>query len=98
MNPNDEFAWVNDFLNRKVHTVLTKEILKATPDQDLEQVVVDDIMSKFDEDHSNEFQIVEGLSKGRQSIYTTWCLEAEVNNGGFDQYFSILQEKVLLWL
>lgn len=87
MKPDDEFAWVNGFLNRKVHNILTREILEDTSDADLEQTVIDNIMSKFDKDFSNEFEIVEGLSKGQQTIYSTWCLEAEVNNGGFDQYF-----------
>ena len=29
----------------------------------------------------------DGLSKKEQAIYSIWWLEAEVNNGGFHQYF-----------
>ncbi|MEO9802539.1 MAG: DUF4375 domain-containing protein [Reichenbachiella sp.] len=84
---DNELDWVNEFLNRKIHKVLTKQILDNVSDDELEQTVVDNIMEKFDKDFSNEFEIVSELSNGRKWIYTSWCLEAEVNNGGFIQYF-----------
>lgn len=74
-------------MNRKIHKVLTKEILDNVDDNELEQTVVDNIMEKFDKNFTNEFEVVSGLSNGRKWIYTSWCLETEVNNGGFIQYF-----------
>ena len=84
---DNEFDWVNDFMNRKIHKVLTKEILNDVNDDDLEQTVIDNIMEKFDKNFTNEYEVVSELSNGRKWIYTSWCLEAEVNNGGFIQYF-----------
>jgi hypothetical protein len=35
----------------------------------------------------DELEIVRGLSRGYRMLYSTWLLETEVNNGGFNQFF-----------
>ncbi|PTB97205.1 hypothetical protein C9994_03915 [Marivirga lumbricoides] len=81
------FYWVSDFLNRKIHKTLTKKILGGVNNDQLEQTVVDNIMNKFNKNFTTEYEVLSQLSKGRVLIYTSWCLEAEINNGGFIQYF-----------
>ena len=65
---------------------LTVEILKSLPDDQLEDAIRDYVSSKID-NYEHEFEIVTALPKEFQMVYATWYLEAEVYNGGFNQYF-----------
>src|SRR5439155_4328400 len=67
--------------------ILTLEILKAVPDEKLEGAVLDHIRSKLGDDYEHEYEIVTSLSKGFQMVHATSGVDAEVNNGGFNQYF-----------
>jgi hypothetical protein len=78
---------LEDFEKRPIHKTLTVDILKNTKDENLEQTIIDNIQTMFNEDFSNQEEIVRGLSAGQKAIYMTWILEAEVNNGGFNQYY-----------
>jgi len=69
------------------YPVLTLEILKAIPDEKLEAAIVDHADYKIGDNSDGEYKIVTGLSKGLQIIYSTWLVEEEVDNGGFNQYF-----------
>lgn len=67
---------------------LTREALEAVPDEELELAIIDFISDyKIKKNYSNAYKIVTGLPKGLQYMYATWWLEAEVYNGGFNQYF-----------
>ena len=80
---------IEAFLNRPVYSTLTASILDSISDEMLEQTIIDNILKKIETTNSykKQFKIVKSLSKGRQAIFATWTLEAEVNNGGFNQYF-----------
>lgn len=80
---------IKDFMNRPIYTNLTLKILDSINDDNLEQTIIDNIYAKLDSGNSYEkdYQIITSLSKGRQAVFATWGLEAEVNNGGFNQYF-----------
>ena len=80
---------IEAFKNRPIYTKLTLQILDSVHDENLEQTIIDNIFSKQDSINSYEknYSILKSLSKGRQAIFATWGLEAEVNNGGFNQYF-----------
>lgn len=77
---------IQNFDNRPIHKVLTKDIIERTIDDDLEQFVFDNI-SILDNDQKEEFEFIQALSKGQQMVYSTWMVEAEVNNGGFDLFY-----------
>lgn len=66
---------------------LTADIIKNTKDENLEQVIIDHIHTKMNEDFSNEEDVVRNLSRGQRAVYVTWIVEAEVNNGGFNQFY-----------
>ena len=67
---------------------LTREILEAIPDDELEEAIVHYVIEKkIKDDDEHEDEIVRSLPKGLQYIYATWLLEAEIDNGGFNQYF-----------
>jgi hypothetical protein len=80
---------IEAFKNRPIFTELTQQMLDSVSDDNLEQTIIDNIFSKQDSIGSNDknYSIIKSLSKGRQAVFATWGLEAEVNNGGFNQYF-----------
>jgi hypothetical protein len=80
---------LEDFIKRPIYSVLTTRILDTIRDDRLEQTIIDNIFSKLESTESSEkqYEIVKSMSVGRQAIFATWGLEAEVNNGGFNQYF-----------
>lgn len=75
------------FENRMIYEKLTKEIIDSASDDDLLQIVYDNICSRFNSGYSDDFEIVSSLSPGQQAVYATWWVEAEVNNGGFNQFY-----------
>lgn len=75
------------FMNRPVYLNLSLDIIEAAPDSEVEQIVYDNILAKVDPNWEQEFEIISGLSDGRKMIYSTWLVEAEVYNGGFNQYY-----------
>lgn len=66
---------------------MTSEIIDQVPDDELLQTVFDNLIEKFPKDYTKEFQTVMTWNKSQQAIYIIWCLEAEVNNGGFNQFY-----------
>jgi len=80
-------ASLDAFAHRRIYKHLDKSILSTIPDSDLEQAVVDYAITKIDGHYDNEAVIVAKLPKGSRALYLTWTVEAEVNNGGFNQYY-----------
>jgi hypothetical protein len=80
---------LEDFLNRPIYLTLTASILDSISDDKLEQTIIDNILKKIEitDSYEKQFELIKSLSLGRQAVFATWTLEAEVNNGGFNQYF-----------
>ena len=78
---------IDTFRNRPIYKILSQEIINKTSDDDLIQVVFDNLCEKFPSEFQNELEVVKTWNQCRQAIYTIWVLEAEVNNGGFNQFF-----------
>lgn len=78
---------VEAFKNRPIHKELTEQIIDTTSDDNLLQIVFDNLLQKQPTDFEKEYEIVMSWNKPRQAIYMIWLLEAEVNNGGFNQYY-----------
>ncbi len=78
---------VEDFKKRTIHRNLTAEIIDTAPDSTLLQTVFDHLSTKLPEDYRKEYQTVTSWSKPQQAIYIIWALEAEINNGGFNQFY-----------
>jgi len=66
---------------------LTVEVIDNTPDEDLLITVFNNLSGRLPYDSTKECQAVLSWNKPRQAIYTIWLLEAEVNNGGFNQFY-----------
>lgn len=78
---------VEAFKRRPIHKLLTEEIIDTTSDENLLQVVFDNLSEKQPADYENEYETVMSWNKSRQAIYMIWALEAEVNNGGYNQFY-----------
>jgi len=79
---------IEDFQNRPIHKMLTEQIIDATSDEELLQVVFDNLSDKQPTDYTKEYKTVTSWNKARQAIYVIWLLEAEVNNGGYNQFYA----------
>ena len=66
---------------------LTLKQIRNMADGDLELSIIDNIDELLGDDYENEYQNFLKLTKGQQAIYSTWILEGEVNNGGFNQFY-----------
>jgi len=78
---------VEAFKNRPIHKELTEQIIDTTSDENLLQVVFDNLSEKQPTDYEKEYETVMSWNKSRQAIYMIWALEAEVNNGGYNQFY-----------
>lgn len=80
-------ASIEAFKNRKRYAALNPEVLGSVPDSELAQVIIDFIDCKVQRAGGRERTALDALSPGFRAVYSTWWIEAEVNNGGFNQYF-----------
>ena len=78
---------VEAFKNRPIHKELSEQIIDTTSDENLLQVVFDNLSEKQPTDYEKEYETVMSWNKSRQAIYMIWALEAEVNNGGYNQFY-----------
>jgi hypothetical protein len=68
---------------------LTENELRAVPDKDLVQKVIDSVLAYVGEPSSDEddYALVRQTPKSAHFFWAMRLLESEVNNGGFEQYF-----------
>jgi hypothetical protein len=78
---------IDAFKNRPVHNELTEQIIDTTSNDNILQVVFDNLSAKLPADYEKEYESVMTWNKSRQAIYMIWALEAEVNNGGYNQFY-----------
>jgi len=78
---------IEDFKNRPIHEVLTGQIIDTTSDDNLLQAVFDNLSEKLPNDYRKEYETVMSWNQSRKAVYIIWYLEAEVNNGGFNQFY-----------
>lgn len=76
------------YKDRNIYPVLTSSIIDAIPDEELTQVITDNVRSKMNAGLSNEYEVVMKQCKPARLIYVLSQIEAEVNNGGFAQFYS----------
>ena len=74
---------------------LKTEDIASIQDEELVFAVMSWMWSKFNSDWSNQnqYNVISSLPKACQNIYSVYTIEAEVNNGGFNQcYFNSSKE------
>lgn len=66
---------------------LTPELLASLSADEVADAIVQHVHLRVAGAWGREAPIVRALPSGVRSIYTTWLVDAEVNAGGFRQYF-----------
>jgi len=76
------------FMNRRKYNTINSSILSEISDDQLIQSIVDYISDEIIRDnYKDQYLLVKALPIGFQHIFGVFLLEAEVNNGGFNQFF-----------
>jgi len=71
----------------KKKNYIKREDLENLDDIKLEFAISDALFEYIGDNYRNEYKKIKRLSKELQYFYATWSFEAEVNNGGFNQFF-----------
>lgn len=67
---------------------LTPALLSNLADDEMADAIVQHVALQVDvEGQDSRDSIVHALPAGTQAVYTTWLVDIEVNNGGFNQFF-----------
>lgn len=72
---------------KQIDNRLTEEMIDTTTGSDLLYLIFDDLYRSLPTNYKKEYKTVLSWNKSRQAIYMIWLLEAEVNNGGFNQFY-----------
>jgi len=78
---------LEDFRNRRIYRELSPSVLSGIADDNVEQAIADYAFQKLEGQSEREREVVAGFSPGVRALYVTWLVEAEVSNGGFNQYY-----------
>ncbi len=71
-----------------VYTRLTQELVSVMDDDELDGSVLDYVYDRCDQsENQSTIDILKSLPIGYQDYYSLWWLQAEINNGGFFQFF-----------
>lgn len=85
--PPEVLRAMEEFNNRKKYSAFDLATLRSIKDAHLEQALLDYIFAKLDARPRDRHKALLELSRGFQVFYLSWLVEAEVMNGGFNQYF-----------
>ena len=85
--PPEVLRAMEEHNNRKKYSDFDLSTLREIRDEHLEQAVLDYIFLKLDTKPNQARQVMASLPTGFQVFYVSWLVEAEVMNGGFNQYF-----------
>lgn len=78
---------VEAFRNRRIYQHLSIPDIDSIAYENLIQTVFDNLCEQLSPDFREEYETVLGWTDAQQAIYVIWVLEAEVNNGGFNQFY-----------
>lgn len=88
MREKDKYDFSKIFdkvLNRPIHKRLTNELIANTRDEDLTQLVIDSIV--VNNKRKTDGEIYSRLTRGQKAIYSTYTLETQIFNGGFEAFY-----------
>src|SRR5215471_12031523 len=64
-----------------------RDQLEALTDDELVDAAVEYVSRKVGADAENRLELLNRLPEGLRAFFAVWLVDAEVNNGGFCQYF-----------
>ena len=79
---------MNDYFQKQeMFKYLKKGELAMLPDSDLRTAVMSWMWGKFNEDWTNQLEVIESLPKPCRDTYACCTVVDEINNGGLNQLF-----------
>jgi hypothetical protein len=78
---------LDEFISRPTYPALNPMILGAIDDERLEQAIADYLWGRAQALGVDVTRVLSHLDLAFSHVYATWITEAEVYNGGFNQYF-----------
>jgi hypothetical protein len=75
------------FQTRRIYTSFDIVALRAIPDDEIEQALFDYASRIVWDTKERRLENFHSMPIGIQALCSTWMVDAEVNNGGFNQYF-----------
>ena len=86
---------LNDYFHKlEKYKKLNKGEVGSIPDVDLKTAVMSWIRGKFNEDWTNQYEVIESLPKPCRHVYACCTVIDEVSNGGLNQLFLIQQDSL----
>jgi hypothetical protein len=85
--PTELQSAIDAHTNRKRYSEIDLNVLGRIADENLDQAIIDYINLRFDKQPDQRKRVLAKLPSGFRVFYATWLIEAEVMNGGFNQYF-----------
>lgn len=86
---------LNDYFHKlEKYKKLNKGEVGSIPDVDLKTAVMSWIRGKFNEDWTNQYEVIESLPKPCRHVYACCTVIDEVSNGGLNQLFFIQQDSL----
>jgi hypothetical protein len=84
--PAELLQSIEEFKSRRKYASFDLATLRGIKDDHIEQALLDYLFDIALKGRDRRSALL-GLSRGFQVVYMTWIVEAEVLNGGFNQYF-----------
>ena len=78
---------MSDWKNRTKYDKITQEVIAHVPDDLLAWAMFDYIRLRIGSDYERTLEVLAELPLGFAVIYHLFALDAEIRNGGFNQYF-----------
>lgn len=85
--PPEVLAQLDEFRKARQHASLDLPTLRQIKDEQLDRVILDYVFDRIDRSPEAKRDAVLSLPSAFRTVYLSWLVEAEVLNGGFNQYF-----------
>lgn len=73
--------------NKPTFKVLNEKIIDTTSDDGLLEVIFNHLLARLPNDHEKDYETVMSWNKSNQAIFMIMIFEAEVSNGGYNQFY-----------
>jgi hypothetical protein len=86
MDYGDIDDMIDKFMNRKKYSDFDLKTLKLIEDKQIEQAIVDYLLDEIvKDDIENHYELIKTTRTCFQTVYTTFTLQAQIDNGGIYQ-------------
>lgn len=87
-----EITEIKPIFIQPVSIELAEDTIDTIKDDELLRLTLENLIEKAPTDSADEFKALQTFSEPQQAVYAIWRFETELSNGGFNHYYSILNE------